>query len=219
MRHFYRYFTVLSLAFIALLVGGIMTFADNRPAPSVETSVVKVVLAGGHGSGVYIGDGFIITAAHVAEGQQAVVIQTKDGRRLPAEVLWTNHDSDVSLLKVTSPDPVNLSSAQISCATTAVGRAVRLEGSPSDIDFAKAWGRVSAFGKTGFEHIDGGRWKVLVTLDLTAAPGDSGGPIYDDATNKVVGILVSAMVIERGNFAYSYMVPSTEICKMLGRSA
>ena len=44
-------------------------------------------------------------------------------------------------------------------------------------------------------------------LDITAAPGDSGGPVYDDETGEVLGILVSGMILPmRGTFPYSYMV-------------
>ena len=36
--------------------------------PATETATVKIQVSNGHGSGVHIGDGFILTAAHVVGG-------------------------------------------------------------------------------------------------------------------------------------------------------
>lgn len=172
-------------------------------------------MANGHGSGVHIGNGYIITAGHVTEGQTTVTVKGKDGKIHEGEILWLNHASDVSLVHVA--DTKGLGVAKLDCAPTHVGDAIRIEGNPSSVEFAVTWGRVSAFGKTGFENIDNGLWRVLVTLDATAAPGVSGGPVYDGDGYTVRGILVSGMITPRGNFAYSYMVPSTEICRMMAR--
>lgn len=187
------------------------------PWTALPSPTVKILVGSGHGSGVHIGNGYIITAGHVTEGQTSVTIKTKDGKEAKGEILWLNHASDVSLVHV--DDWKGLGVASLSCAPTHVGDAIRIEGNPSSVEFATTWGRVSAFGKTGFENLDGkGMWRVLVTLDATAAPGVSGGPIYDGVGYTVRGILVSGMVTPRGTFAYSYMVPATEICRMMGRN-
>lgn len=216
-----------------LLAGGVATTYVVEPVPpaaaqvvaphpivpwqSLPSPTVKITVSGGHGSGVHIGNGYIITAGHVTEGQTSVSVKGKDGKESKGEILWLNHASDVSLVHI--DDWRSLGVAALSCAPTKVGDAIRIEGNPSAVEFATTWGRVSAFGKTGFENLDGkGMWRLLVTLDATAAPGVSGGPVYDGDGYTVRGILVSGMVTPRGTFAYSYMVPATEICRMMGRN-
>lgn len=181
-------------------------------------SVVKITAGTGHGSGVHLGNGFILTAGHVADMAPVFTITSKDGKTAKARVLWSNHASDVALLR--TEEAFDFPASKLQCEPAKVGQSVRLEGNPSDTEFATSWGRVSAFGKTGFENLDGlGLWKTLVTLDMTAAPGTSGGPIFDGETDNIVGILVSGMQTPRGTFAYTFMVPSTEICAMFARVA
>lgn len=207
--------TIIFVIAIGLIAMSVTPKEDRAP---YMRSVVKITSGGGHGSGVHLGNGFILTAGHVADMGPVFDISTKSGKTAKARVLWSNHASDVALLR--TEEAFDFPASKLQCKATNVGQAVRLEGNPSDTEFATSWGRVSAFGKTGFENADGlGLWKVLVTLDMTAAPGTSGGPIFDGETNNVVGILVSGMQTQRGTFAYTYMVPSTEICTMFARVA
>lgn len=206
-------FLTASLALAAFVSMGI---TPRQERAEYMRSVVKITAGTGHGSGVHLGNGFILTAGHVADMAPVFTITSKDGKTAKARVLWSNHASDVALLR--TEEAFDFPASTLQCKATMVGQPVRLEGNPSDTEFATSWGRVSAFGKTGFENLDGlGLWKVLVTLDMTAAPGTSGGPIFDGDTDNVVGILVSGMQTPRGTFAYTYMVPSTEICAMFAR--
>lgn len=67
------------------------------------SSVVKVIVGNGHGSGVNIGDGYIVTAAHVVGNEKVVRVK---GRwpfaifETDAEVLWSNPAYDVALLRI-----------------------------------------------------------------------------------------------------------------------
>ena len=62
-------------------------------------------------------------------------------------------------------------------------------------------------------------WARLVAMDITIAPGVSGGPVYGP-NGDVVGIAVATMVIQgRGNYSYSFMIPGDVVCKMLGRTS
>lgn len=207
--------------FVAVPIVWLVAWMQVPPAQKradYMRSVVKITSDKGHGSGVHLGNGFILTAAHVADMAPVFSISSKHGKTAKARVLWSNHASDVALLR--TEEAFDFPGSKLQCEATKVGQSVRLEGNPSDTEFATSWGRVSAFGKTGFENLDGlGLWKTLVTLDMTAAPGTSGGPIFDGETDNIVGILVSGMQTPRGTFAYTFMVPSTEICAMFARVA
>jgi hypothetical protein len=53
----------------------------------------------GHGTGVSIGDGFVLTAAHVADDPDArdsLTITDSLGKDHAVEVLWANHNYDVA---------------------------------------------------------------------------------------------------------------------------
>lgn len=186
------------------------------PAPSIDpATAVRVQAKGWHGSGVNLGNGFILTAGHVAENAEDLVVKTEGGQVHKAEVLWLNHSFDVSLIY--ADDMKDEPGAALSCEKTKVGQAITIIGNPLDTDFAQTWGRISGSGKTGLEDVDKkGLWRELITLDITAAPGVSGGPVYNDA-GEVVGILVAGAVSMRGTFAYSYMVPSSAVCHVMGR--
>ncbi len=214
-----RLIASLTAATAVVFAVGFIMAADATPTvePTARSVVKMVIPNSGHGSGVHLGNGFILTAGHVTEGADWIDVVDTTGDHHHGEILWFNHAYDVSLVHI--DDYADIQAAPLSCKDPKVGDAIRLEGSPSDVDFAIAWGRVSAFGKVGYENIDGkGMWKRLITLDITAAPGDSGGPIYDEKTGEVIGILVSGMIIPmRGVYPYSYMVGGREICHIMGR--
>lgn len=189
---------------------------DSGAAAIVYNGALKIEAIGWHGSGVHLGNGFVLTAGHVSEGAKGMTATTDDGKTFDAEVLWYNHSFDVSLVFVA--DLANRAGAALSCAENYVGQPITIIGNPLDTDFAQTWGRVAGTHKTGLENMDReGLWRNLVTLDITAAPGVSGGPVYDEATGSVVGILVAGAVSQRGTFAYSYMVPGSTICHVMGR--
>lgn len=200
---------------LVLLACFAIVTACNATGGVDPSTAVRIQTSQWHGSGVNLGNGFILTAGHVSENAEGLVVKTEGGQVHKADVLWFNHAFDVSLIY--AEDMRDDPGAALSCSATYVGQPVTIIGNPLDTDFAQSWGRVSGFGKTGLEDMDGrGLWHELVTLDITAAPGVSGGPVYD-SRGEVVGILVAGAVSLRGTFGYSYMVPSTAICHVLGR--
>lgn len=216
-RAFWVWLTVLVLASCLMAVGLVVqTIAIHAdPEGVVKRTAVRMDLVNGHGSGVSLGGGVFLTAGHVTENAASVTVKTQDGKSGAGEVLWLNHAYDVSLVYV--PGLKDEPGSPMSCAATKVGQAITIVGNPLNTEFAESWGRVSGLGKTGLEDLQNGLWKELVTLDATAAPGVSGGPIYNNL-GEIVGILVSGAVSDRGTFGYSYMVPSTVICRLLGRA-
>jgi S1-C subfamily serine protease len=208
---------IIAALLVATFCGVALVFlaADmlSRGAPQAGATVM-VVTESGHGSGVHIGNGYILTATHVIGKAENVTLKTDKGAKLEAAVLWSNSAYDVSLLRIAEPRA--LKSVPLSCRTPPVGEHVSVEGNPMKLEFQTTWGRIA--GKT---QVGGDMWKAVYVLDATIAPGVSGGPVFDSNRN-VVGIAVGTMVSGFGPFtrtgpAYSFTVPSRMVCNLMGR--
>ena len=212
--------TLIAAAALAMpLTACAVATADAPSEPSPASPTVKVsLLNGGHGSGVHIGGGYFITAGHVAEGSANVFLLSSAGTEAEAEVLWANWRQggfDVSLVySAALADEV--SAASLSCAKPYVGQYIRAEGNPIVGEFITTWGRVAGTGRSGFEGIAGKAWRTAVTVNVAGGRGSSGGPVYDDKTNELVGIIVAGY----GDVSpIAIMVPGNTLCHMLGRTA
>jgi S1-C subfamily serine protease len=208
---------IVVLLFFAIGVAFFLTVAAHSVTyrqPSAGATVM-VVTESGHGSGVHIGNGYILTATHVIGKAENVTLKTDKGAKLEAAVLWSNSAYDVSLLRIAEPRA--LKSVPLSCRTPPVGEHVSVEGNPMKLEFQTTWGRIA--GRT---QVGGDMWKAVYVLDATIAPGVSGGPVLD-VNRNVVGIAVGTMVSGFGPFtrtgpAYSFIVPSRMVCNLMGRA-
>jgi S1-C subfamily serine protease len=203
---------IVSLGGAALITAA--AYFVTKPPPSAGATVM-VVTESGHGSGVHIGGGYILTATHVIGTLKSATLKTDKGAKLDSTVLWSSADYDIALLRIA--DPKALKSVPLSCRTPPVGEHVSVEGNPMKLEFQTTWGRIA--GKT---QVGGDMWKAVYVLDATIAPGVSGGPVLD-VNRKVVGIAVGTMVSGFGPFtrtgpAYSFIVPSRMVCNLMGRA-
>jgi len=185
----------------------IIRFESSKAESRLPGSVVKVVLAGGgHGSGVHIGKGYILTAAHVVAESKTLKIKTDTGATGEADVLWFNKDHDIALIHTGT----NLQVSQIACEPIVSGSLTRATGNPANQEFISTWGRVSG-------RAIGTPWKVAIVADITIVPGMSGGGLFDEA-GRLVGILVGTMARGFGAIIpIGYVVPASAFCGMLGR--
>jgi S1-C subfamily serine protease len=181
-------------------------------APATEAATVKVVLPKGHGSGVHIGNGFVLTAAHVAGDASTVELKSKDGKKRQADVLWINKAYDIALLR-TSPEM--LPAARLSCETVKAGTAIEVIGNPLSVEFVTAYGKIAGAARTA------GPWKSVYVTDTTTVMGQSGGGVFA-ASGELVGITVGVMSMPLGFSAsltgFGFVVPSADVCSLLGRT-
>lgn len=215
--------------FAAALLASVAACAPNYPIETASvpqiafdpmTTVVKVnVPGGGHGSGVHIGGGIIITAAHVTKGGVETV-SFESGVKEKATVLWQNEDYDVAAIRFAPDATVVTRAAVLDCTTHVDGDAVTARGNPGILDFVSLRGYVA-----GKVREQAPSWKEVFIADISGAGGISGGPVFDD-TDAVVGIVVGGMLtpLARNGEAYdmsqtglTYVVPGSTICMLLGR--
>lgn len=179
----------------------------------IPSSTVLVQLDKGHGSGVHIGDGLILTAAHVASEGDTVSLKLDDGTTRTAEVVWASKSSDdVALLRTGAH---GLAASPLNCAPPVIGQAVTAHGSPLTIEFISTYGHIVGPAQVR------GEWASAFVVDMEIIPGMSGGAVLNP-DGEVVGLAVGLATMPIG-FSVSatgigFVVPSSHICALLGRT-
>lgn len=199
-----RALSVLLCLCLFLCVGWLLFVYTFQKQKVWTSSTVKILVGGGHGSGVQILPGYILTAAHVAKGS-VLTVRTQGGDTAEARLLWKNDAYDVALLRVDGLPSLGVSPLQ--CEAAPVGMQVKAIGNPGPYDFAHSWGRISAPAKERFF------WKSAALVDIHSGPGASGGPILN-MRGAVVGIVVGLHEAYPG---FLIVVPSSVVCDFLAR--
>ena len=160
-------------------------------AQRVSSSVVKVQTPGGLGSGVVINeDGYVITNAHVIQGEQnlrAIIwVPQPDGTKKrttveDVEIMAVNNHIDLALLKLTHPDEAMFPYSPIeSWEGIMVGQPVFAIGNPMGMEQTMTEGVIS----TTQRNWDG---LTYIQTDTAINPGNSGGPLFN-TKGEVIGI-------------------------------
>jgi S1-C subfamily serine protease len=203
--------TMVALFFVAIISAG-FAIGDRQRVDNRAASVVKVLVEGGHGSGIHIGNGWVLTANHVVEGKKNIKLKSSHGDIQDVEVLWMSKARDVALLRAKRPD--RLQSSPLICAPLVVGQRVTAEGSPGAAEFVRFRGEVAGTERSA------GPWLAIVPIDISGGPGISGGPIFDEF-GQVAGIYVGVYLIPMGMSALTtgigVAVPSNVICGLLAK--
>jgi S1-C subfamily serine protease len=165
----------------------------------LETSDSDARLAG---SGFAISkDGEIVTNAHVAspDGLQAdLVVETHDGRSLPARLVGADSASDLALLRV---DTDTIPPLEWGDSTTVrVGQETWAIGNPLDIGISITRGTMSGISGTrvGINQVE-----AFLHSDAHITHGNSGGPLVD-----VFGHVIGVSDIVLNGKGQGYSIPS-----------
>ena len=178
----------------------------TRPATTAQqVGVVNITTTLNYGEGKAAGtgivlspDGEILTNNHVIEDSTAITVTVvSTGKSYPATVVGTDPTDDVSVLQLQGASGLATAklgdSAKVAVgdAVTAVGNAGGTGGTPT-----AAPGTVTALNQSlTASDANGGnaeRLTGMIEVDAAIEAGDSGGPLYDDATGTVIGIDTAA---------------------------
>ena len=199
---------------IALITAALLAGCATTPSTILlqPTPVVKVVVGDGHGSGAYIGNGIVITAAHVVLDVKTVQLISERNLVQTGTVLWANTDYDIAAIKVSNAS--QYLAAHLVCRSPKVGEALTAAGSPMDQDFLYIPGTVAGAAR------DIGKIKNVVIAALPITFGNSGGPVFDDY-GDMVGVVSALMASSIGGTpsqtGISYVVPADTVCMLMGR--
>jgi S1-C subfamily serine protease len=167
---------------------------------------------GGQGSGFIIDDqGHIITNNHVVEDATKVTVILHDERRLEAEVVGTDRESDVALLQVDAEKlgevkPLLLGDSD----RIKPGQMAAALGSPFGLDGSITVGIISGIGRSLSSASQRPNPEIIQT-DAAINPGNSGGPLLNLA-GEVVGINTA---IEVSSTGIGFVVPINTVKSLL----
>ena len=139
------------------------------------------------GSGVIVNaaEGYILTNHHVVANADEILITLLDGELLDAEIIGSDAETDIAVLKVDADDLVDMpigDSTQVR-----VGDFVIAIGNPFGLGHTVTSGIVSALGRTGI----GAGLEDFIQTDASINPGNSGGALVN-MDGELVGMPVSA---------------------------
>jgi serine protease Do len=207
--------------------------AINIPAGSdIESEILKAVYEKVHPSVVYIvnlaalqdpqtpdatipesqGSGFVwdaeghvITNDHVVRDAEAIRVTFADGVELPAEIVGSDPDSDIAVIKVdptliklVPAEPGNIDDVKVGQRAIAIGNPFGLEGTMTS-------GIISAVGRS-IPAITGFNIPLAIQTDAAINPGNSGGPLLNDR-GQVIGVNAQIRSDARANSGVGFAIP------------
>lgn len=172
------------------------------------------------GSGVIINaDGYIVTNNHVVQDADVVEVSLLDNRTFTAEVIGTDPDTDIALLKINQKGLPFLSF--VDSDKTKVGEWVLAVGNPFNLNGTVTAGIISAKGRSinilGSRNGNPGANTAIesfIQTDAAINPGNSGGALVD-LDGGLVGIN-TAIASPTGSYSgYGFAVPSDIVSKVV----
>ncbi|WP_086079044.1 trypsin-like peptidase domain-containing protein [Bordetella genomosp. 13] len=224
-----RLLAALCMAGCAPAWAALPPVVDGTPLPSlapmleqVTPSVVSIVAQGGNqevagfgrmpgrgrqnssGSGVIVdgAQGYVLTNHHVVRGAQSIQITLQDGRTLPAQVLGSDPDTDIAVLRVQADRLQALPLADSSGVR--VGDFVVAIGNPFGLGQSVSSGIVSALDRSSLRAAG---YQNFIQTDASINPGNSGGALVN-LRGELVGINTMIYTPSGGNVGLGFAIPS-----------
>ncbi|HMT19774.1 MAG TPA: trypsin-like peptidase domain-containing protein [Promineifilum sp.] len=192
----------------------------------VNPSVVHIFVldeqsfVAGTGSGfVYDAAGHIVTNNHVVTGSGGLEVVFVDGQRRAAQVVGTDVDSDLAVIKVESlPEgvqPLLLGDSN----GVRVGQFAVAIGNPFEEEGSLSLGIISGLGRSlASDRIaeGGGRYSLpqVIQTDAAINPGNSGGPLLNLA-GEVIGVNSAIRTSTGANSGVGFSIPVNAVHRVV----
>ena len=155
----------------------------------------------GGGSGfIFRSEGLVITNHHVIEDADEIIVRLADRREYVAELLGSDPETDVAVLKIDADDLPVLNFGDSRALRP--GEWVIAIGSPFRFEQSVTAGIVSAKGRGHQQQ----QYVPFIQTDVAINRGNSGGPLIN-REGKVVGINSWILSSHGGNIGLSFSIP------------
>lgn len=179
-----------------------------------ESSVVRIKVDDGFGSGVYLGHGLVLTADHVVRVGDGVTKAITVAAKYNGVILWRSPSYDLALVQ--ADGNLKAPAAILDCSIPHVGAEITAIGSPLNLGMIASYGHVSSKAEKR------GNVASAFIVNVALAPGNSGGGLFG-RDGRLVGIAdaISLMPIGQGLGApvgFAYAVPISAFCHLTARN-
>ncbi len=155
------------------------------------------------GSGVIVDAerGHVLTNNHLLQDASEVQVTLLDGRTTVAEIVGTDPDMDLALLRIDLPNLVEISLGNSD--ELRVGDFVLALGNNYGLSATVTSGIVSALGRSGLGLE---RYEEYIQTDAAINPGSSGGALVN-LRGEVIGINTAILSPGGGNVGIAFAIP------------
>ena len=180
---------------------------DNMNVPQQERMQSNL------GSGVIVDpDGYILTNFHVISGAEQIAVVLSDGREAQADLVGSDADFDLAVLKIDLPDLTSIEVGEPDRAQ--VGDVVLAIGNPFGVGQSVTQGIISATGRDLANTGTGSYLQNFLQTDAAVNPGNSGGALVD-AYGKLLGINTSILNQSGSAGGISFAIPANIALKIM----
>lgn len=167
----------------------------------IQQKVFTVLTNNSQGSGfLYKKGGYVITNAHVVQGEVDVMIRNANGQESPGTVIGISDRYDIALIQV--PNYQDTEPLGMETAESPIGLEVIAFGSPQGFENSASIGYIT--GNKRDMKLKNFIYKQIYQVDAQIDKGSSGGPLVDVNTGKVIGINSLLYTTDTStNFAFS----------------
>lgn len=157
------------------------------------------------GSGVIVDaeSGLVLTNNHVIEGADDIAVTLADGRTLEGELVGSDPDTDVALVRIPADKLTALPLADTHLLR--VGDFVVAVGNPFGLGQTVTSGIVSALGRSGLRGLG---YQNFIQTDASINPGNSGGALVN-LRGELIGINSAIFSPSGGNIGIGFAIPAS----------
>ena len=165
-------------------------FADREPSQA------------GFGSGVIVSpEGILLTNHHVVANAQEIEVRLADGREARAEVVGTDPETDLAVLRIKLDKLPAVTLGRIDALN--IGDPVLAIGNPFNVGQTVTSGIVSALGRQGLGL---STFESFIQTDAAINPGNSGGALVN-SRGELVGINTAIYSRSGGSIGIGFAIP------------